>query len=190
MQKKITEKQRKALELLTCGLGLSYKEIAEQAGFLRPNVLDAAHVTAERQHVADEHDRRNTGNAGRVGYVVHPPRAEHQRKEGAAHQECPTLQHGCGVLFLQVLGPYGVNNNAECADNTNDQRSGRNRHVGQAAVGGQHKYTTQRQHNGEHLKQPRRTLLLDADHQQNQHGGKILQNGAHTGTLCIVVPAR
>ena len=31
------------------------------------------------------------------------------------------------------------------------------------------------------LKQPRRTLLLDADHQQNQHGGKILQNGAHTG---------
>ena len=82
---------------------------------------------------------------------------------------------------MQVLGPYGVNNNAERADNTNDQRSGRNRHVGQAAVGGQHKYTTQRQHNGEHLKQPRRTLLLDADHQQNQHGGKILQNGAHTG---------
>ena len=107
---------------------------AEQAGFLRPNVLDAAHVTAERQHVADEHDRRNTGNAGRVGYVVHPPRAEHQRKEGAAHQECPTLQHGCGVLFLQVFGPYGVNNNAERADNTNDQRSGRNRHVGQAAA--------------------------------------------------------
>ena len=31
-QKTITEKQRKALELLTCGLGLSYKEIAEQVG--------------------------------------------------------------------------------------------------------------------------------------------------------------
>lgn len=31
-KKTLTDKQRKALELLTCGLGLSYKEIAEQVG--------------------------------------------------------------------------------------------------------------------------------------------------------------
>ena len=29
-KKSLTDKQRKALELLTCGLGLSYKEICEQ----------------------------------------------------------------------------------------------------------------------------------------------------------------
>lgn len=32
MAKTLNTKQKKALELLTCGLGLSYKEIAEQLG--------------------------------------------------------------------------------------------------------------------------------------------------------------
>ena len=31
-QKKLNPKQRKALELLTCGLGMTYKEIAQQVG--------------------------------------------------------------------------------------------------------------------------------------------------------------
>lgn len=32
MAKRLTDKQQKALELLTCGLGMRYKDIAEQVG--------------------------------------------------------------------------------------------------------------------------------------------------------------
>lgn len=58
-QKTITEKQRKALELLTCGLGLSYKEIAEQVGvdtrtlYRWRNESEFAHFQAELKKIND-----------------------------------------------------------------------------------------------------------------------------------------
>lgn len=52
-QKKLNPKQKKALELLTCGLGLTFKDIAEQVGVDEKtlwrwrNSPDFAHFQAE-----------------------------------------------------------------------------------------------------------------------------------------------
>lgn len=60
MAKKLTEKQRIALELLTCGKGLTYKEIAEQAGVTERslwrwrNESDFVHFQEELERINQE----------------------------------------------------------------------------------------------------------------------------------------
>lgn len=60
MEKQLTDKQMLALELLTCGKGLSYKAIAEQVG-VNPKTLwdwrkapEFTHFQAELQKLEDE----------------------------------------------------------------------------------------------------------------------------------------
>lgn len=57
---KLTDKQLKALELLTCGLGLSYKEVAAQVG-VNPKTLydwrnapEYTHFQAELKRINDD----------------------------------------------------------------------------------------------------------------------------------------
>lgn len=58
-QKKLHQKQRKALELLTCGLGMTFKEIAEQVGVDEKtlwrwrNAPEYAHFQAELKRLND-----------------------------------------------------------------------------------------------------------------------------------------
>lgn len=58
--KELTDKQRLAIELLTCGKGLSYKEICEQVGIDQSNLYrwrtsqDFAHFQEELKRVNDE----------------------------------------------------------------------------------------------------------------------------------------
>ena len=51
--------------------------------------------------------------------------------------------------------------------------------VGQAAVGRDKEHAHQRQQDGENLKHPRPAPLLDADHQQNNDRGEVLQDRPH-----------
>lgn len=51
--------------------------------------------------------------------------------------------------------------------------------VGQAAVGRDKEHPHQRQQDGENLKHPRPAPLLDADHQQNNDRGEVLQDRPH-----------
>lgn len=59
-KKRLTDKQRMALELLTCGKGLTYKAIAEQVG-INPKTLwdwrnepEFTHFQEELQRINDE----------------------------------------------------------------------------------------------------------------------------------------
>lgn len=60
MAKRLTEKQRMALELLTCGKGLSYKAICEEIGigyrtlYSWRNDADFSHFQEELQRLNDE----------------------------------------------------------------------------------------------------------------------------------------
>ena len=59
-KKRLTDKQRMALELLTCGKGLKYKEICEQVGIDGATLYrwrtsqDFAHFQEELQRINDE----------------------------------------------------------------------------------------------------------------------------------------
>lgn len=57
-QKKLNPKQKKALELLTCGLGMTFKEIAEQVG-VNPKTLWDWRNLPEYTHFQDELKRLN-----------------------------------------------------------------------------------------------------------------------------------
>lgn len=57
-QKKLNPKQRKALELLTCGLGMTFKEIAEQVG-VNPKTLWDWRNLPEYTHFQAELKRLN-----------------------------------------------------------------------------------------------------------------------------------
>ena len=57
-QKRLTDKQRMALELLTCGKGLKYKEIAEQVG-INPKTLWDWRNEPEFTHFQEELKRIN-----------------------------------------------------------------------------------------------------------------------------------
>lgn len=60
MEKQLTEKQMLALELLTCGKGLSYKEVAETVGvdartlYRWRNESEFVHFQAELKRLEDE----------------------------------------------------------------------------------------------------------------------------------------
>lgn len=59
-KKGLTDKQKKALELLTCGKGLTYKQIAEEVGINPKNLWrwrnepEFAHFQAELKRLDDE----------------------------------------------------------------------------------------------------------------------------------------
>lgn len=57
-EKKLTPKQRKAIELLTCGEGLTYKEIAEQVNVNKKTLWDWRHEP-QYTHFQEELDRIN-----------------------------------------------------------------------------------------------------------------------------------
>ena len=90
---------------------------AVQAGLLRADERHTRHIQAERQHIAQHHDRENTEHAHRRRHIIHRPGAEDQGKHRAAHQERPALQHRGGVLLLQFLGPHRIDGDAAGADN-------------------------------------------------------------------------
>ncbi len=58
--KKLTDKQRHALELLTCGKGMSYKDICEEVGIDQSNLYrwrtsqEFAHFQEELKRINDE----------------------------------------------------------------------------------------------------------------------------------------
>ena len=56
MEKQLTDKQLLALELLTCGKGLSYKSIAEQVGIAPRTLYDWRH-SADFRHFQEELQR-------------------------------------------------------------------------------------------------------------------------------------
>ena len=86
---------------------------------------------------------------------------------------------GGGVLLLQLFGPHGVDDHAAGAGNAGQQRGRADGQVGQAAVSGKQKHADEGQQNTANFKQTRPAVLLDADHQQDDDGGEVLQNGAH-----------
>lgn len=57
-KKRLTEKQQKALELLTCGLGMRYKDIAEQVG-VNPKTLWDWRNLPEYTHFQEALDKIN-----------------------------------------------------------------------------------------------------------------------------------
>ena len=57
-EKKLTPKQRKAIELLTCGEGLTYKEIAEQVNVNKKTLWDWRHEP-QYTHFQEELDKIN-----------------------------------------------------------------------------------------------------------------------------------
>ena len=66
------------------------------------------------------------------------------------------------------------------AGNAGQQRGRADGQVGQAAVSGKQKHADEGQQNAANFKQTRPAVLLDADHQQDDDRGEVLQNnGAH-----------
>lgn len=57
-RKRLNEKQQKALELLTCGKGLSYKAIAEEVGINPKTLWDWRHLP-EYTHFQDRLEQLN-----------------------------------------------------------------------------------------------------------------------------------